>query len=173
MQLKWLYFNCNLIYMWYEIIQSSFKEITGQSQLHHGKITAGIWFKMNSASLKPACGIIIPVNAEEPGLILPLLTLARENGEVWCWDTWIIWRRAGFDSGGLVAWHSGWANKSGWKSGLISSDVLLRSRGLYSISVPSWDVHRCAWHVSDFDLRYRVCFGQRTVYAKICEASWL
>lgn len=128
---------------------------------------------MNPASLKPACGTIIPVDAEEPSLILPLLMLATESGEVWCWDTWIIWRRASFDSDALVAWNSGWANKSGWKSGLIRSDVLLRSHGLYSVSVPSWEVHRCAWHVSHFHLRYLVCFGWRMIYAKICKASRL
>lgn len=103
---------------------------------------------MNPASSNSTCGTIILVDAEEPGLILPLVTLTTESGEVWWWDIWIIWRWPSFDLHALVAWHSGWAIKSNWRSGLASSDVLSRSSGLYSDSVPRWEVHSCTWHVT-------------------------
>lgn len=63
----------------------------------------------------------------------------------------IVWRWPSFDLHAMVAWHSGWAIKSNWRSGLVSSDVLSRSSGssgLYGDSVPRWEVHSCTWHVT-------------------------
>lgn len=39
---------------------------------------------MNPEDLNPSFATITPVDAEEPGLVLPLLSLTIERKEVWC-----------------------------------------------------------------------------------------